>query len=280
MPVSAETLRLLMEAGMTGDELLAVVESIEEDQSTRANATAAPQSSKGYVYLIQGGDDAQCKVGYSKNPWSRANDLSTGRADKLKVIATVRGDRSDERAVHSALESHKIRGEWFCLTDAVIEVFKSVATVDELLSQLPLDNVAGEQKGLSPQTPLSKNSLPPVSPKGKTYPQAEFDEFWAAYPHKTAKPAAVKAFPKALKRAGFPEIMAGLRRYVGKTDDAAWCNPATWLNNDRWDDQPAPPVPRKNTGPPNPANTNVWDDAFEAINSEPAPITIDADPIQ
>jgi hypothetical protein len=29
------------------------------------------------------------------------------------------------------------------------------------------------------------------------------------------------------------------RRYIGKTDDRPWCNPATWLNQERWADQPA-----------------------------------------
>jgi hypothetical protein len=34
-------------------------------------------------------------------------------------------------------------------------------------------------------------------------------------------------------------MMIGLEAYVDKTDDRPWCNPATWLNEGRWDDQPA-----------------------------------------
>jgi hypothetical protein len=118
-----------------------------------------------------------------------------------------------------------------------------------------------EQKGLSPQTPLSKNSLPPVSPKGKTYPQAEFDEFWSIYPKRVAKPDAKAKFAKAMRRASFEEIMAGLRRYIAKTDDAPWCNPSTWLHNDRWADEPAEPVPRQGTGPPQGRNPTADLDA-------------------
>jgi hypothetical protein len=33
--------------------------------------------------------------------------------------------------------------------------------------------------------------------------------------------------------------MAGLEKYIAKTDDRPWCNPATWIHQDRWNDQPA-----------------------------------------
>jgi hypothetical protein len=81
----------------------------------------------------------------------------------------------------------------------------------------------------------------------------EFNEtFWPAYPHKVGKPAALKAFRGAKKRAKLPEIMAGLQRYIAaKPPDRPWCNPATFLNQDRWNDQPAAVAPRPNgTGPP------------------------------
>lgn len=96
---------------------------------------------------------------------------------------------------------------------------------------------------VSPHTPLpNSNPIPPSPPKGGSSPKtsAEFDEFWALYPHKVGKRKAEESFRKARKRASFDEIMAGLRRYVAKTDDRPWCNPATWLNQDRWTDAPAP----------------------------------------
>jgi hypothetical protein len=71
--------------------------------------------------------------------------------------------------------------------------------------------------------------------------ECEFAEtFWPAYPHKVAKPAALKSFSKARKRASLETIMAGLERYANKTDDRHWANGSTWLNNDRWDDQEGP----------------------------------------
>lgn len=66
-----------------------------------------------------------------------------------------------------------------------------------------------------------------------------WDEFWALFPNKVGKADAVKAFDKARKRVDRQTMLAGLQRYVDKTDDRPWCNPSTWLNQDRWADQPA-----------------------------------------
>lgn len=68
----------------------------------------------------------------------------------------------------------------------------------------------------------------------------DFDEFWAAYPRKTAKPAAVKAYKAARKRkASHQTIMAGLARFVASCPDPQYTpHASTWLNQDRWNDVP------------------------------------------
>jgi uncharacterized protein YdaU (DUF1376 family) len=66
-----------------------------------------------------------------------------------------------------------------------------------------------------------------------------FIEFWAQYPNRIGRGAAVKAFVKARSKADQATIMAGLARYAAKQDDRPWCNPATWLNQERWLDAPA-----------------------------------------
>lgn len=68
-----------------------------------------------------------------------------------------------------------------------------------------------------------------------------FEKFWEAYPNKTGKPSAERAFSQAIKRASPDEIMAGVRAYAAKTDDRQWCSPVKWLSDDRWKDQPAKP---------------------------------------
>jgi hypothetical protein len=69
--------------------------------------------------------------------------------------------------------------------------------------------------------------------------QGSFDRFWQAWPNKVGKPAAQKAFAK---NAGeIDAILDGVARYVrGKPPDRQWLNPATFLNQRRWEDAPAP----------------------------------------
>ena len=83
-----------------------------------------------------------------------------------------------------------------------------------------------------------------------TETRASFDEFWSIFPNKVGKRDAEREFGLALKRASFADIMAGLRRYVAKTDDRPWCNPSTFLHQDRWADQPAEAVSQRATAPP------------------------------
>ena len=90
-----------------------------------------------------------------------------------------------------------------------------------------------------------------------------FASFWQLYPHKVGKANAQKAFAKAVKAAPVENIMAGLKRYARKTDDRPWCNPATFLNQQRWEDQPAVTPPR-GQGPP-PGRWSVGDVAMRRL---------------
>tara|TARA_R100001163_G_C5068104_1_gene207883 strand:- start:2417 stop:3250 length:834 start_codon:yes stop_codon:yes gene_type:complete len=64
-----------------------------------------------------------------------------------------------------------------------------------------------------------------------------FDDFWKSYPKKVGKGAARKAFKKALKTTSPENIMEGLGKY--HPDPRFICNPATWLNQERWSDEHA-----------------------------------------
>jgi len=78
--------------------------------------------------------------------------------------------------------------------------------------------------------------------------EREFEEvFWPAVVRKIAKAEARKAFPKARAKASLLEIMAGLERYQDNlkakgTDIQFFAYPATFLNGERWADEPAPIV--------------------------------------
>jgi hypothetical protein len=96
-------------------------------------------------------------------------------------------------------------------------------------------------------------------------------EFWRAYPNKVGKPAALRAWGRAIKRADKATILAGLAAYIGKQDDRPWCNPATWLNQDRWADAPAAKghKPSLVVSPPKPEHGPRADGQFYAKRDSP-----------
>lgn len=75
---------------------------------------------------------------------------------------------------------------------------------------------------------------------------ALFDEFWTTYPRKLDKAKAFRAFRSALKRAKFEDILAGVIAYRNdpKRDPDYTKYPATWLNNDAWENAATTPEAR------------------------------------
>jgi hypothetical protein len=82
--------------------------------------------------------------------------------------------------------------------------------------------------------------------RSRTKPTGDdgFDRFWAAYPRKEAKRKAEQAWRSAIKRAKPAVILDGLARFHFRDDPQFIPHPATWLNQDRWADQPALPGAR------------------------------------
>jgi len=74
--------------------------------------------------------------------------------------------------------------------------------------------------------------------------QESFDEFWSIYPRKVGKGASQQALTKALKRSTWLEILAGVQRLASDPnlpEKQFIPHPATWLNEDRWSDEPYAP---------------------------------------
>lgn len=66
-----------------------------------------------------------------------------------------------------------------------------------------------------------------------------FELFWKSYPRKIGKGAAKSAFEKAVKKTDAPRILEVVFDYANKADlpDIQFIpHPATWLNQERWDD--------------------------------------------
>lgn len=72
------------------------------------------------VYFIRATESNRVKIGVATNPLQRLADLQVGSPEILELIGTVPGGRKLEERLHRALESDRVHGEWFELTDRVI----------------------------------------------------------------------------------------------------------------------------------------------------------------
>jgi hypothetical protein len=142
--------------------------------------------------------------------------------------------------------------------------------------QAPEDK-RGDAEGVNPpRNPYmaygnSNRTEPDASPDGQeaspregttSAPMARLEfghTFWPAYPHKVGRRAAEEAFVKARRKATLAEIMDGLARYKSdKPPDRQWLNPETFLDQERWTDEPAPPAAKPVNGAgPSPAERAI-----------------------
>jgi hypothetical protein len=103
---------------------------------------------------------------------------------------------------------------------------------------------ASPSSPLPPRPPITTPSPSPITParaNGKHSIDEEFErEFWPNVPRKVGKPAALKAYRAARKKASAEVLSEGIRRYASERagQDASFtAYPSTWLNQDRWADE-------------------------------------------
>ena len=130
----------------------------------------------------------------------------------------------------------------------------------------PRDTLATPSRDLREGSPIGEGekgrSVEGEKPPASAAPSStRFDTFWELYPSKVGKVAAHKAFVKAVKLAGLDAVLAGVHRYANDRnlpDRQFIPNPATWLNQGRWDDAPcAPRTDRPDTTPR--TGSSIWD---------------------
>jgi len=100
----------------------------------------------------------------------------------------------------------------------------------------------GTANGHKEEQLLEKNTDKETHSKGEKL----FEEFWNAYPRKLDKAKAFRAFRSALKRAKFEDILAGVIAYRNdpQRNPDFTKYPATWLNNDSWENAATTPEVR------------------------------------
>lgn len=96
----------------------------------------------------------------------------------------------------------------------------------------------------------------PTEPRPAVAEPDGFADFWEAYPRKDDKGHARTAYGRALKKAKPDVLLAGAKRYAEanrETERRYIAQPTTWLNGERWGDEPA----QRPQGRPEPKSS--WD---------------------
>lgn len=168
------------------------------------------------------------------------------------------GDVLNELAAHGFLVKYQVDGEVFAYIPTFTE--HQHVNVREPASNIPAPDEAGartceniparararaeEGKGREGKG----DSLEPRERANEPLSRVEFGQvFWPEWPNKVGQRAAVEAFITARRKATLDTIMDGVRRYAReKPPDRQWMNPATFLDEERWTDEPAP-APSGNT---------------------------------
>ncbi len=90
-----------------------------------------------------------------------------------------------------------------------------------------------------PSTPPKEDSS--ISLNG--FDSTDFESWWEHVPRKIGKGQARRAFNTARKKADLKTLIAGIKKFTEsvRNEDAEFiAHPATWLNGERWLDEPPP----------------------------------------
>jgi hypothetical protein len=109
--------------------------------------------------------------------------------------------------------------------------------------------------------PLPNQNHIPAQPKGDAMGD-EFKIWWEAFPRKTARGHALKAYRLARKKVSAEVLLAGANKYAVERrgqDSKFTAHPATWLNGERWaDEQNTPANSSERVDPEKLTQAHAW----------------------
>lgn len=105
------------------------------------------------------------------------------------------------------------------------------------------------------QIPEEERSFASLTPARAPAKPGFFEDWWREYPKKVGKDAARKSYDHARRRgATDADLIAALHRQQWPQDPRFIPNPATWLNQGRWQDDPTATVRAGSAPPPKPGS--------------------------
>lgn len=173
-------------------------------------------------------------VGLSESEWAEIRDN----------IAELFQDGWTHKRIENELEKAKAKNERRVEAGrrgGVAKAAKNPSNATNLPDQKPSNALASSSQSQSELEANASNKRASARNSAEAEILIEFEgDFWPAYPHKVGKPDALKSFLRARKSHPLAAIMAGLDFYKrSKPADRSWLNPSTFLNQERFNDQPA-----------------------------------------
>jgi hypothetical protein len=208
----------------------------------------------GYVYVIGMDFSQPVKIGHSINPWARLKELSTGDKKTYSMLATFRGPMKDEKAIHKLLREElrevHVKGEWFNLPEGIVVAirssFEAKETAIQLLERIRSSIVVVLRNTVVGTSPAELELEPELENEVEHERAREesrltvwptFDDFWDLYDKKNDRPKCEKKWEK-INQGAREKIMLHLPEYIKSTPDKNYRkNPATYLNNQSWENE-------------------------------------------
>jgi len=180
-------------------------------------------------------------------------DSETGQAYPGRALLSRRmacSTKTVDRAVQELLEIGAIKKKQRVKDGHYQSSLYTVVRVDpasEVTRPSVRDDATSRHTRPDPVSPVSQRTITTELEPEELEPLNDivqvFNEFWDVYPRKQGKGKAKEAFIKASKLANVELILLGAERYAADPnlpDPKFVPLPATWLNQERWDDGPLP----------------------------------------
>lgn len=226
--------------------------------SSRKKATGGKTGGVPQADVKQLGGVTQTSVkkpgGVTKANAKQPDNIPARYVEDVDKIRTRYAEDTDKMQGRYAEDTGKIRGR--CVEDTGKIHGRYAEDAVKIHGRYAEDTGNKKEKEIEKEIEIEYESTP-KPPKG------DFEEFWSAFPKKVGKQAAKKAFEKV--KVPLETLLTAIEQ---QKRSAQWSkdngqfipNPATWLNQGRWDDE-MPPAGKYTTGNPVVANKDNFVDA-------------------
>lgn len=182
--------------------------------------------------------------------WSNGGEVEDSDAIIAEAAGVNRARKWREKVekLRLKLVSHPTRSDYLTQNRLLIDVEK-MAEISHKRSNAAMqmhskNHANAQQKHCSPTpTPISKKEEKKIYKRKDTSQGsgAPFDVWYAKYPRKVARAAALKAYLKSRESASESELLSAVERFAAEMSGKELeyiPHPATWLNGERWLDKP------------------------------------------